>query len=62
MAVMMGFFMSLVMTAVNVGFPPTFFKIWMRGFGVGVLVAFPVSLFVAPAARKLSGKIIKEGV
>ena len=31
----MSFFMSFVMTAVNVGFPPIFLQLWMKSCIVG---------------------------
>jgi hypothetical protein len=46
MALFMAFFMSGVMTLVNIGFVDNFFKMWARAFTIGFLVAFPVAFFV----------------
>ena len=53
MAVAMGFFMSLFLTAINTGFDNGFTFRWMKSFGMAIAVGFPVSLLIAPVAQKI---------
>ena len=63
-AFFMAFFMSFLMSAIisffNVGLPDDFFMIWMKAWFMAFIVAFPIVIFVAPAVRKLVGRLIKE--
>lgn len=56
MGAMMVFLMTFVITAVNVGFGPDFLLRWAKAFAVAYVVAVPVIYFLAPVARKLSGR------
>ncbi len=56
MAVAMGFFMSFFLTWINTGVAEGFLLRWMKAFGVGVCVAFPTSLIIAPVAQKIVKK------
>ncbi|MDD2808791.1 DUF2798 domain-containing protein [Rhodoferax sp.] len=58
MGAMMIFLMTLVITLVNVGLSPDFLARWMKAFGVAYVVGVPVIYFIAPIARKLTGKIL----
>ncbi len=58
MGAMMIFLMTLVITLVNVGSGPDFLARWMKAFGVAYVVGVPVIYFIAPIARKLTGKIL----
>lgn len=58
MGAMMIFLMTLVITLVNVGLTDNFFKLWMKAFGIAYLVGVPVIFFLAPVARKLTGRIL----
>ncbi len=60
MAVAMGFFMSFFLTLVNTGYTEGFIMRWMKAFGVGTCVAFPISMMIAPLAQKIVQMIIKE--
>ncbi len=60
MALAMGFFMSLFLTWINTGFHEGFLLRWMKAFGVGICVAFPISLIIAPIAQRLVILIIKD--
>ena len=51
-AILMSFLMSFCLTAINIGFPVHFFPAWLRSWGIGFLVAFPVSLLIIPAIRR----------
>ena len=58
MGAMMILLMTLVITSVNVGLTPDFFLRWMKAFGVAYVVGVPVIFFMAPVARKLTGRIL----
>ena len=58
MGAMMILLMTLVITLVNVGLTPDFFHRWMKAFGVAYVVGVPVIFFLAPVARKLTGRIL----
>jgi len=58
MGAMMILLMTLVITLVNVGLTPDFFQRWMKAFGVAYVVGVPVIFFLAPVARKLTGRIL----
>ncbi len=53
----MGFLMTLVMSfamvAINVGFAPNFFIIWLNSFITGFIVGTPVALLAGPIASKV---------
>ena len=59
MGAMMILLMTLVITLVNVGMTPDFFQRWMKAFGVAYVVGVPVIFFLAPVARKLTGRILE---
>jgi antibiotic biosynthesis monooxygenase (ABM) superfamily enzyme len=58
MGTFMTSFMTFVITAINVGFGPHFLAMWGRAFVIAFLVAVPVIYFVAPLARKLTGRLL----
>ncbi|MDT8989632.1 DUF2798 domain-containing protein [Curvibacter sp. APW13] len=58
MGAMMVFIMTFVITAVNVGFSPDFLHRWATAFGIAYVVAVPVIFFVAPLARKITGRLL----
>ncbi|TES83189.1 MAG: DUF2798 domain-containing protein [Hadesarchaea archaeon] len=49
----MAFFISLILTYMNIGFSPDFLQKWLRGFGVGFLVGLPVALVTFPIVKKV---------
>ena len=55
MAVAMSFVMSLVMTTARLGFAPHLVSAWLTAFGIGVTVAIPTAILVAPHAQRLVG-------
>ncbi len=59
MAIAMGFFMALFFTWINTGFSDGFFWRWMKSFGLGTVVAFPISLIISPLAQKIVNRIVK---
>lgn len=50
--------MTFVITAVNIGFTFDFLSRWGRAFAVAYAVGVPVIFFMAPLARKLTGKLL----
>jgi len=58
MGVLMISLMTLVITAVNIGFPANFLSQWGRAFVVAYVVGVPVIFFLAPVARKLTGRLL----
>ncbi len=57
MGLLMISLMTCVITAVNIGFTPDFLNKWLHAFGVAYVVGVPVIYFVAPLARKLTGRL-----
>jgi hypothetical protein len=50
--------MTGVITAINVGFPSDFLARWGKAFALAYPVGVPVIFFMAPIARKLTGKLL----
>ena len=50
--------MTLVITFVNVGLIEDFFGRWMRAFLIAYVVGVPVIFFLAPMARKITGRLL----
>src|SRR2546423_467364 len=57
MAVAMSLEMSLVDTMVRVGWAPGLVSTWLSSFAVGVVVAAPTAILIAPAAQRLVGRL-----
>jgi hypothetical protein len=58
MGAMMVFFMTFVITLVNLGWVEHFVAAWARSFLIAYLVAVPVIFFIAPVARRLTGQLL----
>lgn len=58
MGAMMLSVMTFVITAANVGFVPDFPARWGHAFLVAYAVGVPVIYFLAPFARKVTGKLL----
>ncbi len=56
----MSFFMSFIMTLINVGMNRVFFKIWMGNWGIGSIVAVPVSLILPPFISRLVKMVVEK--
>lgn len=50
--------MTFIITAVNIGFPSDFVSRWLKSFMVAYVVGVPVIFFLAPVARKLTGRLV----
>ena len=58
MGAMMISLMTFVITLVNVGMGAHFLGAWLRAFGIAYVIGVPVIFFLAPVARRLTGKIL----
>lgn len=58
MGTMMISIMTFVITWVNVGLGPQFFDAWSRAFAIAYVIGIPVVFFIAPVARKITGRIL----
>jgi integral membrane sensor domain MASE1 len=47
--------MSLVQTIAKIGFAPNLLPAWLTSFAIGVVVAAPTAIVVAPSAQRLVG-------
>ena len=59
LTLMMVFIVTGVSTAMNVGFPPHFFTLWMKAWAAAWLIAFPAATVVAPLARRFTEKVLR---
>ena len=59
MAFAMSFLMSLVMTYVSIGLVSDFLTIWLKSFVIGMIVSFPIALFITPIAAKIVKMVVK---
>jgi hypothetical protein len=50
--------MNLVITFVNVGLVEDFVGRWLRAFLIAYVVGVPVIFFLAPMARKITGRLL----
>ncbi|ALS97055.1 DUF2798 domain-containing protein [Lacimicrobium alkaliphilum] len=53
MSLSMSCIMSLVVTLYNLGLPEGLLYIWVKAWGFGFMVAFPVVLVISPLIRRL---------
>ena len=58
MGAIMVFLMTFVITAVNLGFGPHFIAAWARVFAIAYVLAVPIIFFLAPVARRLTGRLL----
>ncbi len=58
MGAMMISLMTLVITFVNVGLVQDFVSRWLRAFAIAYVVGVPVIFFLAPLARKITGRLL----
>ena len=50
--------MTFVITTVNVGWSAQFFGFWFKAFCIAYVVGVPIIFFLAPVARKLTGRLL----
>lgn len=58
MALILPFFMTLVVSLVNLGFSESLFGAWMRTWGIAAVVAFPLILIFQPLIKRLVGRLV----
>lgn len=58
MGLLMISLMTFVITVVNVGFVDDFLFLWSKAFIVAYAVGVPVIFFLAPVARRLTGRLL----
>lgn len=58
MGAMMISIMTFVITLVNIGWSEQFLALWMKAFAIAYLVGVPVIFFLAPVARKFTGRLL----
>ena len=58
MAAIMVFIMTFVITLANVGLVEGVVHLWLKAFSIAYVVAVPVIFFIAPVARKLTGRVL----
>lgn len=58
MGAMMISIMTFVITMVNVGWSAQFLGLWLKAFAIAYVVGVPVIFFLAPVARKLTGRLL----
>ena len=57
MAIAMSLTMSLVQTIARLGFAPNLESAWLTSFAIGVAVAIPTAILIAPQAQRLAGRL-----
>ncbi len=60
MSLFMSFFMSGVITLINLGVVSGFFLFWIEAFWKAWVIAFPTILIVIPQVRKIVKLLVKE--
>lgn len=56
----MSFFMSGVITLINIGMVSGFLGLWINAFVKAFIVAFPTILLVVPQVRKLVSLLVRN--
>ncbi len=57
MAIAVSFVMSFVQMIVRLGFAPNLVSAWLTSFAIGVIVAIPTAIIVAPHVQRLVGHL-----
>jgi len=60
MSLAMSFVMSFTLTLINLGYVPSFFEKWIRGFAISFIVALPTSLIIVPVAKRIVEKLTSD--
>jgi hypothetical protein len=60
MSVMMGLVMSFAITIINTGIDDGFIHRWLKALIIGICVAFPTAIVIAPIAQKIVGRLIEN--
>jgi uncharacterized protein YaaW (UPF0174 family) len=62
MGLMMVFVVTFVITLSNVGWSEHFMRLWLSAFLLAYGVAVPAIFYLAPLARKLTGRLLGVAV
>ncbi|MFA6508059.1 MAG: DUF2798 domain-containing protein [Treponemataceae bacterium] len=57
MAIVLPFFMTLVISIINIGFTDRLLNAWMKTWGIASIAAFPLILILSPPIKKLVMKL-----
>jgi hypothetical protein len=57
MAIVLPFFMTLVVSLANIGFTERLVGAWMKTWAIAAVAAFPLILILAPLIKKVVGRI-----
>jgi hypothetical protein len=57
MAIVLPFFMTFVVSLVNLGFTDRLVAAWMKTWAIASVAAFPLILILAPLIKKTVGRI-----
>ncbi len=57
MAIVLPFFMTFVVSAVNIGFTKRLLGAWMRTWAIASAAAFPLILILAPLIKKAVARL-----
>ncbi len=60
MAFFMSFFMTLLITFINIGWHVHYFSIWGRAFMIAWPSAAVIAFFFAPLAHQITQKIVQK--
>jgi len=52
--------MSFFMLLINIGFSKIFFNAWMKSFGLGFIIALPISIIFIPIIRRGLEKMFEK--
>ena len=63
-ALLMGIFttgiISFTLISVNIGWIPTFMKIWLKSWGMAYMVVIPCILILGPIIQRVVDSLVKE--
>lgn len=60
LSLLMTFVVSAIATLRSLGFTPDFATIWMSGWALSWLIAFPTLLLVLPLVRRIVGLVVES--
>ncbi len=50
---------SFTMISINVGFTPSFLKIWLRSWSIAYPLGIIIIFFIGPLVQKLVGRLVE---
>lgn len=60
MALFMSFFMSGVITLINIGWVDGFFGLWIEAFIKAFVIAYPTIMVVVPQVRRVVNMVVRQ--